>query len=299
MIWCPYTNTELPETALNREHIIPLSLGGADNFVIQAEAKANSRLGTQIDGPLANDPLIMFARRGFDARGHSDAPVIVRAKRATFQGRPVQVTFLGPDAPPEIWDAKSRRVLEKDEVGNEPFKIQWQISVFGRLRFIAKVALSAGWHCLGSYFRDCVAHDELRVIMNASSIKEVRLISPRIRTRIDGALLLEPDTSFPAAHVINYACDSIMGSAVFITALESSICFSVGILGRYIGALNVPAKTEKFPSSDEFDLGHCVVITQGAARRLSFRQFSSDLMELIESWEIRKQPEGDDQNADV
>lgn len=299
MIWCPYTNAERPEAALNREHIIPLALGGADNFVIQAEAKANSRLGTQIDGLLANDPLIMFARRGFDARGHSNAPVIVKAKMATFKGRPAQVTFRGPNAPPEIWDAKSRRVLEEDEVGNEPFKIQWQIPVFSRLRFIAKVALSAGWHCMGSYFRDCVAHDELRVIMNASSMKEVRLASPRIRTRIDGALLFEPDTSFSATHVIKFACDSIMGSAVFITPSESSICFSVGILGRFIGALNVPAKTEKFPSSDEFDLGHCVVITQGAAQRLSFRQFSSDLMELIESWEIRKRTDGGDQNADV
>ena len=284
-MWCPYTNADLPETELNEEHIIPLSLGGSNNFVVPVEAKANSRFGTEIDGPLANDPLIMFARREYNARGHSGAPIRVVAKKASFRGRPAQVAFRGAEGPPQIWDAMTRSIIPEGDVGIDSFKVEWSIPLYSRIRFIAKVALSAGWRCLGSYFRENVAHQELRMIVNSSSKDDLRTIAPDIKTRIDGALLAEQETPFPAALAISSACNALEGSAVLITPSESSVCFSVGILGRYLGALNVPAKTKNFPSSDDFDLGHCVIITRRTLRRLSLRQLSCEILQSIDSQE--------------
>ncbi|MDF9433359.1 hypothetical protein M1C61_02480, partial [Chromohalobacter israelensis] len=46
---------------------------------------------------------------------------------------------------------------------------------------------------------------------------------------------------------------------------------TVGILGRFVATLNVPANTEQFPFSDQNDLGHAVIIENGRLQRISYR----------------------------
>ena len=73
MIYCLYSNRELPESKTNREHIIPLSLGGVNGFEIAVDATLNSEIGTALDGALANELLFALRRTKYDARGHSSA----------------------------------------------------------------------------------------------------------------------------------------------------------------------------------------------------------------------------------
>jgi hypothetical protein len=77
------------------------------------DARFNSDMGSQIDGRIANAPLIMLARRNADARGHGKKPPTPVWKHTTFEGRPSQLT-LGAEKL-ELWDARERRMLDEVE----------------------------------------------------------------------------------------------------------------------------------------------------------------------------------------
>jgi hypothetical protein len=62
-MYCIYTNREISEQDSNCEHIIPLSLGGSNEFVIPVSTKFNSELGSKVDGELSNCFTMMFRRR--------------------------------------------------------------------------------------------------------------------------------------------------------------------------------------------------------------------------------------------
>jgi hypothetical protein len=102
MIWCPYTDRELNESETNEEHILPLALGGSDQFVIPVDKSANSTVGSDIDGAIEKEFYVKFARREFDAVGQSGNKPEVVFKYASFDGRPVQVQFLGGNNVPRV-----------------------------------------------------------------------------------------------------------------------------------------------------------------------------------------------------
>jgi len=83
LIYCPYTDREISESDANREHIIPLSLGGLDGFEIPVCRDFNSKVGSKIDGALANDFLILMKRNELDVRGHSNKKPKAVAKKST------------------------------------------------------------------------------------------------------------------------------------------------------------------------------------------------------------------------
>ena len=104
-MYCIYTDAEVPDSAGNYDHIIPLSLGGSDSFCVWSDRNFNSKVGSSIDGALANDALIVLARRDADARGHSGTEVLPTWKKTTLDGRPVQVSW-GDEV--KVWDARAK-----------------------------------------------------------------------------------------------------------------------------------------------------------------------------------------------
>jgi hypothetical protein len=70
-IYCPYTDRDIPIDDSNPEHIIPLSLGGLNGFTLPVSKDFNSRAGSEIDGALANDFLVMSERDKHSVWGHS------------------------------------------------------------------------------------------------------------------------------------------------------------------------------------------------------------------------------------
>ena len=92
MTYCVYTDKETLDPS--PEHIIPLSLGGHNDFVIDVDRKFNNDIGSKVDGKLANDFLVLFERDKADAVGHSrkhPAPVVTHAN--LIDGTPVQAKF--------------------------------------------------------------------------------------------------------------------------------------------------------------------------------------------------------------
>src|SRR5690606_33961517 len=59
-----------------------------------------------------------------------------------------------------IWDAKARRELSQAEASGITLQCETKIDVDLRLKFVAKVALSAGYFAYADVFKDHVQHQE-------------------------------------------------------------------------------------------------------------------------------------------
>jgi hypothetical protein len=163
-IYCPYADRDIPISESNTEHIIPLALGGMNGFTIPVSKDFNSRVGSEIDGALANDFLVMSKRDKHGTKGHSKKHpenVFPNASNAET-GETLHVT-LGQVRGLRLWDPKQKRdVTGQGQNVNIGFKVDLDVT----LRFVAKVALSVGYLVYGDHFRRHVKHEDFRKIMN-------------------------------------------------------------------------------------------------------------------------------------
>lgn len=120
MIYCPYTDSDLASEHCSSEHIVPLVLGGTNGFEILVCAAFNSKVGTEIDGALANDFLTLSKRNRHDIRGHNGKrPLhIVKNAHNAETGDPLQVHLDQLDGL-KVWDPKEKRFITE----NRPSKL--------------------------------------------------------------------------------------------------------------------------------------------------------------------------------
>jgi len=281
MPWCPYTDLELPATAMNSEHIIPLSLGGSNQFCIPVEREFNAKIGSKVDGALANDFFTLIRRREYDARGHSSTSpdMILKKSNLGKENQPVQVTLRGKE-PILVWDAITKRYLSCSEVGNKIISSQFKVDAHIRKRFIAKVALSAGYFIYGELFRNNVRHHELRTLMNFSSVlKREDFLNFGLRIYDEFTPISGADKE--QTELLSFFSQTTNGSCVIAGLGPSNVIISVGILGKWIGAVNVPAVTDSFPLEGKHDLGHAVLLCDRKMDRFSYRQLAQNALELL------------------
>jgi hypothetical protein len=273
MIWCPYTDRELELNETTPEHIIALALGGCNQLVIPVHGPTNATLGSEIDGKLTKDFIVKFLRREADARGHNKKKPQVIFKKATFQGRPAQVEFLGGKNLPLIWDARSASYVDSAIIPGETVGINFAWDRLIMFRLAAKVALSAGYFALGDYWRNHVDHGQARLIMNAGTLDEARKIKPQLKALVHDLYTDLPDDQKWFADVLRLCCALIKGSIIMIIPGPENVGVVVGILGQYFGMVNLPADTSQFPLLDPaYDLGHCLVVSDRKLARCSFRE---------------------------
>ncbi|UOV04885.1 HNH endonuclease [Pseudoxanthomonas mexicana] len=268
---------------MSREHIVPLSLGGSDQFCIPVDREYNSKAGSKIDGVIANDFMTSLRRAEFDSRGHSRKPAqaVLKQSRMGLEQRPVQVTFGGQARRMQVWDAKERRNLGIDEICEQSFSSTFKLDKQDRYRFLAKVCLSAGYFIYADMFRNHVDHRSLRLLMNYdASVDEPLVEGMALRGYDEFTPVDSPDAQEVATH--KYLCQMIGGSCVMVLPGPENLGFVVGILGKWMGTLNVPAITESFPWDDVHDLGHVVALTDGEAARMSYRRVVEDAYARIQ-----------------
>ena len=247
----------------NEEHIFPLSLGGHDDFTIDVDRKTNSELGSKIDGGLANDFLTLFDRDRASASGRSGRhpKPVVKIARAK-DGSPVQVSF-GKDGL-EIFDLPERALLPRHDARGRTVECKINLDMTIEIRFTAKVALSAGYYAYGDTFRNHVEHSEFREIMNFDPP------NPPVgsKARVYDNWHCE-DEDEPRYHIIKMATE--LGGCSSVIMMLGQDCFgvAVGVLGRFVGMINVPARSEHFPNTGEYRLGHCVYLQGGMTKRYS------------------------------
>jgi len=163
--YCPYTDKDIPTDETDREHIIPLALGGMDGFEIPVSPAANSEIGSRIDGAIARDFFTMTKRDRFDVRGHSGKePIFVARHSSDPVGKPLQIG-LGQRTGLQVWSPLDKEYIQDARAAR--VNISFSIDTTLPLRFVAKVALSAGYFAYGEVFRNRVKHQDLRTIMNS------------------------------------------------------------------------------------------------------------------------------------
>ena len=254
-IYCPYTDRDIPISESTPEHIIPLALGGLNTFTLPVSANFNSQVGSEIDGALANDFLVKGQRDKHGARGHSGKhpEYVVRNASDAVTGETLQVT-LGQRRGLRIWSPREMR----DVTGRaQKIKIAFSMDMDVELRFVAKAALSAGYFFHGNRFRHQVKHRDLRMIMNHRP-NEMGEALTTIEARYDQRFR-EPETDndrIRRAIVTGFGARSV----VALIPDSHSLSVVVGILGNYLGTLNVPADTRGVPNADDFRWGHFIVL---------------------------------------
>lgn len=278
--YCIYSNREVLEENTNLDHIIPLSLGGCNEFTIRSEVSENSRLGTVVDGVLANDPIISLIRSKLGVAGHSSAPDAAVWKKSFLNGdpsRPVQIRFPADvTSPLEIWDSKARRVLSHEEATNVEFSSQLRIGKFSRLRFVAKVALGAGYFVYGDTFRSYADHDTIRRMVNLN-IEDKNVDWSAIDIQVYDPFTPVAERDKGLTQIFRRLAEQLGASTSFLVCAENIIA-SVGVLGHWLGAVNFKADTTKFPFSEGGHRnGRVLSIKNRCLTQRSFWDITADL----------------------
>jgi hypothetical protein len=266
--WCPYSGVDIPIAAATKEHILSLAVGGHDDLTVMVDREANSTLGSKIDGELTRDFMIGRQRALQDLRGHSGREPVQRFKRVkdTATGRPLQVNW-------------GKRLEVYDPIARKPrhdaleFQLTMKLDANIRLRFLAKCFLGAGYRVYGDLFRRAVAHHEPRVLMNRepSELTDAELASfgTRYWDWLSGEGLDEEQTE--ELQVQRQICEGFKGNVLVFRPGPSCLGFFGGVLGQYVGMVNVPADTSDFPKADRHDGGFAIVVVDGKLFSCSYR----------------------------
>lgn len=279
LTYCPYTDRDLRHDRTTSEHIIPLSLGGTNGFEIHADKDFNSRLGSELDGQLANEFLIAIRRTKYDARGHSRREPWATVKNASYgpDDRPAQVRFHRKHGI-RLWDALDR----EEKPGKGEIRISTRLNIDLPVRFAAKVGLAAGYYAYGDDFRDCVDHHQLRQVMTIdpanlpSHEAAFQAIATRVKARVDSYLLEPPSGDDWKQLVLRRFCASVDGSTVVLVPGPNSFQITVGILGQFIATIMVPANTERFSNEADYHWGHVMLVKNKILSRASWFRTLSD-----------------------
>ena len=270
MNYCPYTNILIPESDSNPEHIIPLSLGGNNDFVINVCKKANAKLGSEIDAKIGNELIIASRRARFEVKGHSNKTPALYFNNAidSHSGLPLQVKVTKTDG----MKIRAPYVPDKE---NLPTGKEIQLTMTGSidiwLKYVAKVALSSGIFAYGNLFQTDVQSDILRSMVYSDNLPELQE-NKNIHQLLGGHYLYHESNHW---HLDLYKtiCESIHNSScVGIVPSTGAVSFFAGILGCYIGVVTVKANTDNWPNEGAYRDGHFMCVQNGKLCRLSFRR---------------------------
>ena len=286
MIYCPYIDRDIPDDQASPEHIIPLSLGGCNSLEIPVDAAFNSKMGSVLDGAVANEILFALRRTEYDARGHSGKKPLAIIRNADYgdDKRPAQAHFHKRDGL-KVWDARDREFKERVPSVN----ISTSLNIDLPMRFTAKVALAAGYFTYGDLFRHHVDHRQLRDVMNTDprnldlerSLDEQGL--GHLTLRVDDYLREVSEELEPTLFLLRSFCSAVKGSVIVLMPGHGCFGVAVGILGMYVGMVNVPANTSSFPNQDNYRWGHVLATNEKTLKRCSW---ADGLKQLTgESWE--------------
>ena len=278
-VYCIYTDTEVTDTSGNYDHIIPLSLGGSNDFCVWSELNFNSKIGSKVDGALPNDALIMLARRDADARGHSGNEVLPAWKKTTFEGRPVQVSW-GEEV--KVWDSRARACLDPNDFLNKPMESRWIYNPFARSKFTAKVALGGGYFLFGDSFLGATDCNELRRMLAADDLTKFRTTF----VAHDPVLKGHWPTDIIAFRLM---CEFKGRSTLIVIPMADGIAFHLGVLGMYVGSIFCAGNTSKLtPPEDQV-----VVLGPGPLERPSLKAFAQEFQSFLEEVKRTRSPQTD------
>lgn len=272
-MYCIYTDQEISKQNGNMDHIFPLSLGGHDEFCLWSNRDFNSKVGSKVDGKLANDPLVMLARRDADAKGHSGKSPVPIWKKSEIENTKVQVS-LGKEKI-EFFNVKTKEKFEPAYDGTV-IKSQMQIDIYAPLRFAAKAALAGAYFIYGSAIKTAINCNDLRTLIAFDAIS-AKNDDSYLKSNIQICDRFHEDAAPNSGNFYRFFCEMQRRSIFISVPHEDTISFHVGVLGMYMCSLTVPCDTKDLPTGidhDYHDLGHVILLAPGNMERMSFRKLA-------------------------
>lgn len=275
MVYCIYSGKEVDESESNVEHVIPLSLGGSDDFTISVSEKCNSYLGSKVDGKMTQDFLISLDRVKYGGKGHSKKETRVDVKSKLENGKPAITSFTKNNM--EVFDPVNKEYI------NIPHKVKMEtrVDLDIRMKFTAKVALATGYYLFGDMFVKYSDCNSLRKIMMSDNLKEtfnetgdigkVKFFDPLLTGKA-----CKKDTMF---QIYDLFIKSGKESSVVWTFSKRSFIVFVAIYGKFVGMINFEAVIDKFPLTEDFWLGHTLICQDGQLIRMSWRDAIIEMCE--------------------
>lgn len=270
--YCVYSGGHLPESAMSAEHVIPRSLGGAGATVIRCSKAVNSRLGHDIDGKIANDPLVIFGRRDADARGNSRRRPRAILRRAIAWGDGVNWKRETPrynlevpsSGPLSVYDTRTGQYLPQDKSYGGFVIPSIQIDNLARARFAAKTLLGLGWKLFGPEFIAMENTDSLRSMIG---VKTQLSSEPRRLYYLDPFML---QANSPARAPFEGLQDRVVRpgrTTALMRHTEFGVEWSISCLGYFVGSIIWPTQRRLLPSSLPLNAGLLISIEH---QRLQF-----------------------------
>lgn len=277
-MYCIYSDREIEESQANVEHIIPLSLGGCDDFTIQVEKNCNSILGSKVDGKMTKDFLVALERIKRGDEGHSGKAPKYTVKSSYEDGKPLISTFTKREL--RLFDPIDKKYVK----GAAAVRMETRIDLDTRIKFVAKVALATGYFLFGrdiTKYADC---DSLRAVMMSEHLSDLLNKSPEQIKNLRFYDSLHPIEDKDKAWMELYKMygECCQASNVLWTYSPSSIIVHVEIWGKFVGCINFRADVEKIPKTreKEYWLGHILICEKDGLVRKSWREA---LLELCEA----------------
>lgn len=286
-MYCIYTDADVPEGRGNMDHVYPLSLGGSGQFTVWCDLDKNSVMGSKVDGEVVKDPFLEFAIRNSGVKGHGKKAHVQRWRHATMGDRPVQITH--EEDRVVVWDARERRELRPEEYTERPMTAHLRIGMHTALRFLAKAALGGGYFLYGNTFRAAIDCDLLREVIFLD-VEESKRRGTLQKSQIKVCDRFHQDSHGSGPAVLYRAmCEGIPCSLfIAVPTAGKSISFHLGIVGEYIGSMDVPARTDDLPIDGDHDLGHVLILGPGNMERVAFRAFAADFHSALTEFEEKR-----------
>lgn len=246
MQFCPYLGKKVNIDSCSSEHIVPLSLGGVNGFEVLVDAEINKVIGSKIDGKLSNDFNIQLVRGKLNIKGHSGKTVIPKISKAIDieQNYPISVTF--PNNSLKVFDHR-----QKSEVFPNKITLSVKKDLKVEVKFIAKVALSAGYYFWSDDFEGAVSCEQLRYMLSNDNLSQWTS-EERFSVRFETLLL--NNNSF----LINFLPEihahfPEQTTIAFVPSYGNNrLLVSVSVLGVYLGYLHVYMDAEKVDINNGF-----------------------------------------------
>lgn len=269
--YCVYAGRHLPEDALSDEHVIPKSLGGGNSTLIRASRELNSRFGREIDGKIANDPIIQFGRRDANARGHSGTPPIPRWKGLRpWKSGPFDASkeCFNIDFPttggPTLYDTRRGRGASNEVLVDRALvATNLQIDSDARAKFCAKTLLGIGWRLFGPHLLSAVSVNDLRAFLGVeggAGSADFRM------TYLDPFVA---DTEAARSYVKMIEKNLVRARTTTILARETDgeLEWSLACVGYFVGSLVLPTTARLLPAEILPEGGLLLIAGRGTLQR--------------------------------
>jgi len=254
-MYCIYTNTNFDDKNSTIQHIIPLSLGGVDEFCINIDSNKNSQMSSKIEGPLINEFTTFLYRMNREIKGQSNKQPEYKI-RANINDNPVSIKWNKDII--DIFDPINKSHLNHSDIGDNPIHMRIKIDLYTRLRFLAKIALETGYFL---FQEDFINHADCETLRKAifEEINE--------NTKLDLAIYdnftpneAVSDSNKGMFQLVKLLIEYINESCVILRYFKNRIIVDVGIMGKFLGSINFSVSDmDKIPVIDEFRQGQVLI----------------------------------------